>query len=92
MQKPKKLTAMDLLVKNASLKPALSQNSLLSRKPITNLHNGVPVEISPDACRAWQFADRPPNEALHKDELVKSFTNGGIGQIQPIVVRQVKDA
>ena len=92
MQKPKKLTAMDLLVKNASLKPALLQDSLLSRKPITNLHNGVPVEISPDACRAWQFADRPPNEALHKDELVKSFQDGGIGQIQPIVVRQVKDA
>ena len=92
MQKPKKLTAMDLLVKNASLKPALSQDSLLSRKPITNLHNGVPVEISPDACRAWQFADRPPNETLHKDELVKSFQDGGIGQIQPIVVRQIKDA
>jgi ParB/RepB/Spo0J family partition protein len=90
MQKPKKLAAMDLLVKNASLKPALSQESLLSRNPISNLQNGVPVEISPDACRAWRLADRPPNEALHKDELVKSFQDGGIGQIQPIVVRQIK--
>jgi ParB/RepB/Spo0J family partition protein len=91
MQKPKKLAAMDLLVKSASLKPALSQDSLLSRNPVANLHNGVPVEIPPNACRAWILADRPPNEALHKDELVKSFQDGGIGQIQPIVVRQVKD-
>ena len=90
MQKPKKLTAMDLLVNSASLKPALSQDSLLSRNPVANLHNGVPVEIPPNACRAWSLADRPPNEALHKDELVKSFQDGGIGQIQPIVVRQVK--
>ena len=50
MQKPKKLTAMDLLVNSASLKPAMSQDNLLSRKPIANLQNGVPVEIPPDAC------------------------------------------
>jgi ParB/RepB/Spo0J family partition protein len=90
MQKPKKLAAMDVLVNSASLKPALSQDSLLSRSPVANLHNGVPVEIQPNACRAWRLADRPPNEALHKDELVKSFQDGGIGQIQPIVVRRVK--
>ncbi len=92
MQKPKKLVAMDLLVKSASLKPALSQDSLLSRSPLTNLQNGVPVEISPDACQAWRLADRPLNEALHKDDLVASFQEGGVGQIQPIVVRQIKDA
>ena len=91
MQKPKKLTAMDALINSAALKPALSQDSPLSRKPISNLQNGVPVEIPPDACRAWRLADRPPNEALHQDELVKSFQDRGIGQIQPIVVRQVKD-
>ncbi len=92
MQKPKKLTAMDLLVNSASLKPAMSQDNLLSRKPIANLQNGVPVEISPDACRPWRLADRPLNETRHKDELVKSFQDGGVGQIQPIVVRQVQDA
>ena len=92
MQKPKKLTAMDLLVNSASLKPAMSQDNLLSRKPIANLQNGVPVEISPDACRPWRLADRPLTETLHKDELVKSFQDGGVGQIQPIVVRQVNDA
>jgi len=91
MQKPKKLAAMDLLVKSATMKPAMSQGSLSSRNPVANLHNGIPVEIPPNACRAWRLADRPPNEALHKDELVKSFQDGGIGQIQPIVVRQVKD-
>jgi ParB/RepB/Spo0J family partition protein len=89
-QKPKKLAAMDLLVNSASLKPALSQGSPLSRNPVANLRNGVPVEIPPDACRPWGLADRPPNEASHKDELAKSFSEGGVGQIQPIVVRRVK--
>jgi ParB/RepB/Spo0J family partition protein len=91
MQKPKKLAAMDLLVNSASLKPALSQDSPLSRNPVANLRNGIPVEIPPDACRPWRLADRPPNEASHKDELAKSFREGGMGQIQPIVVRRVKD-
>jgi len=82
---------MDLLVKSAALKPAISQSSALSRNAVANLHDGAPVEISADACRAWKLADRPVNEAPHKAELVKSFQQNGIGQIQPIVVRAVND-
>lgn len=89
--KPKKLSAMDLLVKSDALKPAISQNSALSRSALANLREGTPVEISPDLCRPWKLADRPENETSHKDDLVKSFAQEGLGQIQPIVVRGAKD-
>jgi len=91
MNKPKKLSAMDLLLKSATLKPAISQTSALSRNPVANLHDGAPVEISPEFCRAWKLADRPLGEAPHKAELIKSFQQDGVGQIQPIVVRSVND-
>ncbi len=91
MEKPKKLAAIDLLVKSAALKPAISQDSTLSRSAIANLRNGVPVEINPDACRPWKLADRPLIEARHKDALAQSFRENGTGQIQPIVVRKVED-
>ena len=89
--KPKKLSAMDLLVKSDAFKPALSQASARSRNAVANLRDGMPVEISPEACRPWLLADRPADEAGHQAELVKSFQDQGIGQIQPIVVRGVKD-
>ncbi len=89
--KTKKLAAIDLLINSQALKPALSQDSARSRSPVSNLRNGIPVEISPEACRPWRLADRPLNEAQHKDELAESFQESGIGQIQPIVVRKVED-
>lgn len=91
MSKPKKLAAMDLLVKSAALKPAISQSSAASRSPLANLQDGRPVEIPPQSCRPWKLADRPPEEAPHKAELVESFRQDGLGQIQPIVVRAVED-
>ncbi len=90
--KPKKLSAMDLLVKSDALKPAISQGSVLSRNAVTNLRNGVPVEVSPAACRPWKLADRPLAEAEHKAELVESFRGDGVGQLQPAILRPVKDA
>ena len=91
MNKPKKLSAMDLLLNSDALKPALSQSSALSRSPLANLRDGAPVEIPPAACRPWKLADRPEAETLHKAELLKSFRQDGVGQIQPVVVRAVKD-
>ena len=88
--KPKKLSAMDLLVKSDAFKPALSQSSARSRNAVANLRDGAPVEISPEACHPWRLADRPDAETGHQAELVKSFQTQGIGQIQPIVVREVK--
>ncbi|MFM8331454.1 MAG: ParB/RepB/Spo0J family partition protein, partial [Candidatus Methylumidiphilus sp.] len=89
--KAKKLSAMDLLLNSAALKPAMSQSSPLSRSAIANLRAGTPVEISPHACRLWKLADRPASETGHKAELAASFRQAGLGQIQPIVVREVKD-
>lgn len=90
--KPKKLSAMDLLVKSDAFKPALSQASARSRSAVANLRDGTPVEIPPEACRPWMLADRPADETTHQADLVKSFQSRGIGQLQPIVVREVKDA
>lgn len=90
--KPRKLSAMDLLLKSDALKPALSQDSALSRNAVANLSNGIPVEISPSACRPWKLADRPANEAGHKAGLVASFQDAGLGQLQPVIVRPVQDA
>lgn len=91
MGKPKKLSAMDLLVKSDAFKPAISQSSTLSRNAVANLHDGTPVEIAAAACRPWKLADRPVGETSHKEDLIRSFRQAGVGQIQPIVVRSVKD-
>jgi ParB/RepB/Spo0J family partition protein len=89
--KRSKLAAIDLLLKGDALKPAISQTSTLSRNPITNLQEGIPIEISPGACRPWKFADRPLAETEHRAELMKSFGDNGVGQLQPIVVRPITD-
>jgi ParB/RepB/Spo0J family partition protein len=90
--KPRKLSAMELLVKSDALKPALSQQSALSRNAVANLREGVPVEISPAACRPWKLADRPEAESGHSAELAQSFQDPALGQLQPVVVRPFKDA
>jgi ParB/RepB/Spo0J family partition protein len=89
--KRSKLAAIDLLLKGDALKPAISQTSTLSRNAITNLQEGIPIEISPEACRPWKFADRPLAETEHRAELMKSFGDNGVGQLQPIVVRPATD-
>lgn len=91
-QKSKKLSAMDLLLKSEALKPALSQNSALSRNAVANLKEGVPVEISATACRPWSLADRPATESGHKAELIQSFQTDRVGQLQPVIVRPVSVA
>lgn len=90
--KPRKLSAMELLVKSDALKPALSQDSALSRNAVANLREGVPVEIAPAACRPWTLADRPEAESGHSAELAESFKDPALGQLQPVVVRPCKDA
>lgn len=89
--KPRKLSAMDLLLKSEALKPAISQDSALSRSAVANLKSGVPVEISPSACRPWKLADRPSAETSHKAGLVASFQESGLGQLQPVIVRPAQD-
>lgn len=89
--KPKKLTAIDLLINSASLQPAISQNDVASRNAVANLSDGIPVEISPEICRPWKLADRPLSEMEHKAELIESFQRDNIGQLQPIIVRPVND-
>lgn len=48
-----------------------------------------PATIPPDACRMWAYADRPEDEFEHLEDVVRSFKSDG--QLQPVVVRPVKD-
>lgn len=90
MSKAHKLSAMDKLI-TAGISPAISQNDPKARFSFLDVASIKPIEVDPNICRLWKYADRPVSETEHKEIIAKSFQNESIGQIQPAIVRPIDD-
>jgi len=88
MSKGQKLSAMDKLI-SSGISPAISQNDPKAKLSFLDMSNTKPIEVDPNICRLWKYADRPVSETEHKEILAKSFQKESIGQIQPAIVRPI---